>query len=243
MAKRKSVKRAARKTAVKKRVVKKLAAKKRAVKKKTAVRKFARQARRKAKSVKAAPGKKTAPNSKRKVPKRKLAKRKVPKRAVSRPASPVPAQAAPMPIALDKNAFLISLSESERTDFGRVAFDQQPESQKVFSAIWELESQVNNGGFDQYFRSSDSDMIAYAPTALRAIGAASCSGIVEQAIQVIAPLLSTQEERELVLEGLADEARDRLESLDTEFFKYPDNLTELLFEFVRLAPEAFGSIP
>ena len=53
---------------------------------------------------------------------------------------------------MDKNAFLITLSESERTAFGKTEFAAQLEPQKVFSAIWELESEVNNGGFDQFFR-------------------------------------------------------------------------------------------
>ena len=43
---------------------------------------------------------------------------------------------------MDKNAFLIELSESDRTDLGRVDFGEQSEEQQVFSAIWELESQV-----------------------------------------------------------------------------------------------------
>ena len=144
---------------------------------------------------------------------------------------------------MDKNAFLIELSESERTDFGRVDFETQNEVQRVFSAIWELESQVNNGGFDQYFRNSDSDIIAHAPTALRAIGASSCAGIVERAIEVISPLQTTQEGRYGALDELGDEAQDRLAALDSEFYKYPDNLTELLFGFVSRHPEAFGSFP
>lgn len=49
-------------------------------------------------------------------------------------------------VRMDKNALLIELSESDRTMFGRVDFDQQPPDQQVFSAIWELENQVNNGG-------------------------------------------------------------------------------------------------
>lgn len=39
---------------------------------------------------------------------------------------------------MDKNHFLINLSESKRTDFGRVDFAAQSEAQKVFSAIWSL---------------------------------------------------------------------------------------------------------
>ncbi len=53
---------------------------------------------------------------------------------------------------MDKNALLIDLSESDRTMFGRVDFDQQPPEQQVFSAIWALESQVNNGEFAQFLQ-------------------------------------------------------------------------------------------
>jgi hypothetical protein len=60
---------------------------------------------------------------------------------------------------MDKNRFLIELSESERTAFGRIEFAAQPEPQKVFSAIWQLESLVNNDGFDGYIRFTDSDVI------------------------------------------------------------------------------------
>jgi len=108
---------------------------------------------------------------------------------------------------MDKNTFLIDLSESDRTDFGRVDFDQQPEVQKVFSATWELESQVNNGGFDQYFRNSESAVIAYAPVALRTIGAATCAAIVERAIETIAPLPPTQDGRDDALDALGRPGR------------------------------------
>ena len=39
---------------------------------------------------------------------------------------------------MDKNKILIDLSESKRTDFGKVDFAEQSEEQKVFSAIWKL---------------------------------------------------------------------------------------------------------
>jgi len=48
---------------------------------------------------------------------------------------------------MDKNSCLIQLAESDRTDFGRVDFLLQPHDQRVFSAIWALESEVNSGGF------------------------------------------------------------------------------------------------
>ena len=144
---------------------------------------------------------------------------------------------------MDKNAFLIDLAEGERTDFGRIAFDEQPEAQKVFSAIWELEGQVNNGGFDQYFRFSESAMIAFAPVALRTIGACSCGAIVERAIGSIAPLPPTQEGRYAALDASGEVGQGRLSSLDDEFFAYPDDLAGLLFNYVSKHPDEFGPAP
>lgn len=125
---------------------------------------------------------------------------------------------------MDKNRFLIELSESNRTDFGRIEFSGQPEEQRVFSAIWEVESQVNNGGFEQYFDNSGSEAY-FAPDALERIGAHKCASIVAKA-----------------LECLAEDSRGELNELDEEFFSYPDNLTELLFEYVRRNPKAFGPV-
>jgi hypothetical protein len=145
---------------------------------------------------------------------------------------------------MDKNAFLIELSESDRTDFGRVDFKEQTEEQQVFSAIWELESQVNNGGFTQYFQSAEGHTANFAPTALRRIGAAKCADIVARAIATVSEdtLPEDQESREQLIEGLDSEASDALESLDQEFFGYPNDLTELLFEYVHSNPQAFGTI-
>jgi hypothetical protein len=83
---------------------------------------------------------------------------------------------------MDKNTFLIKLSESTKTDFGRVDFDKQPPVQRVFSAIWAMESEVNSGGFSHYFSCDEKDTAPFAPTALKTIGALKCAAIVERAI-------------------------------------------------------------
>lgn len=145
---------------------------------------------------------------------------------------------------MDKNTFLIELSESHRTHFGRVDFNEQPEEQQVFSAIWELESQVNNGGFAQYFSSVDGYTANFAPSALRRIGAAKCADIVARALSIVSSdtLPEDQASRERLIDVVDRSTQDALESLDQEFFTYPDNLTELLFEYVRSNPQAFGTI-
>jgi hypothetical protein len=48
---------------------------------------------------------------------------------------------------MNKNEILIDLSESEMTKDGKENFSEQSFSQKAFSAIWEVESEVNNRGF------------------------------------------------------------------------------------------------
>ncbi len=124
---------------------------------------------------------------------------------------------------MNKNHYLIKLSESERTQFGRVNFEIQSDEQRIFSAIWALESQVNNGGFTQYFDNEDSDIVLFSPIALRAIGAINCATIVDRA-------LALKETRHLL------ETINKLASLDEEFFTYPDNLTDLLYAYIETRP-------
>ena len=146
---------------------------------------------------------------------------------------------------MNKNNYLIDLSESEHTDFGRIDFADQSEPQKVFSAIWALESQVNSGGFLDYFISSDFDTANFAPTALRSIGAQACARVVERALHALSalPLPDSQEACEELVSSLSDGAREQFETFDSDFMAYPDNLTELLFAYVASHPEAFGPIP
>jgi hypothetical protein len=145
---------------------------------------------------------------------------------------------------VNKDHYLIDLSESDRTEYGRVDFADQSDEQKVFSAIWALESQVNNGGFDQYFASWDGETATFAPTALKKIGATKCAAIVEKALHLVSPegLPEDQAKRQELVESLSDEARQKLSDIDTEFFAYPDNLSGLLFAFVQSHPDTFGPI-
>jgi hypothetical protein len=130
---------------------------------------------------------------------------------------------------MDKNSYLIELSESDRTDFGHVDFAAQSHEQQVFSAIWSLESQVNSGGFSAFFEYEDPELVAFAPAALRAIGAAACADIVSRAVA-------------LALHSDSPEVSGQFDSLDSEFYEYPDDLTELLYNYVSANPATFGSV-
>jgi hypothetical protein len=145
---------------------------------------------------------------------------------------------------MDKNKYLINLSESEAVEFGKIEFKSQGKVQKVFSAIWALESQVNNGGFFQYFSSWDGDTANFAPIALRYIGANTCATIVEEALSLVSHLSlpSDHEERNKLLDDLSEENLNKLNQIDSKFFSYPDKLTELLYEYVCSNPTAFMAI-
>ena len=146
---------------------------------------------------------------------------------------------------MDKNSFLIELSESERTDFGRVDFPSQSEPQQVFSAIWELESQVNNGGFEQYFTNADPGVIAFTSSALLSVGALACADIFDEAVTIAFPegIPSEEEARYQQIASLSEEDSARLGEFDEAFFERPDDLNDLLFAFVASQPEIFGPVP
>lgn len=115
----------------------------------------------------------------------------------------------------------------------RAGFASLSPAEQVFVLIWDLESQVNNGGFNQYFFNSDRDPIA-VPHALRSIGADRAAVIVERALGLFPNGAPPTERfaRQDVLEEL-DPDCELFGSLDEEFIAYPDPLPALLAQFVR----------
>lgn len=146
---------------------------------------------------------------------------------------------------MNKNRVLIELSESPRTKFGKEDFAAQSLPQKVFSTIWSLESEVNNGGFVQYFQNSSGETAPFAVQALESIGAPQTAGICERAIARAFSngLPKTAEEIALAAQTIGSEAIEDLERLDAEFMAYPHDLTELLFDYVSKHPGEFGPVP
>jgi hypothetical protein len=146
---------------------------------------------------------------------------------------------------MDKNGILIDLSESERTDFGKKEFAAQSVPQKVFSALWAVESEVNNGGFSQYFLNSSCETAPFVAEALDTIGTPQTANICRRAIACAFPagLPSTPDAVSSAASDFSEEIMEKLDALDGEFFKYPHNLTNLLFAFVSKYPEEFGDLP
>lgn len=133
----------------------------------------------------------------------------------------------------NKNTWLIRLSEVGR--FWQIDFEQLTRPEQVFYCVWELEAEVNNGGFEQYFSNSSGDYSLAIVDALQEIGAHQAATIVGRAINLLEGGVPLPDEtaRHARLEGLTASAREELARLDQEFYLYPDNLTNLLYAYVR----------
>lgn len=146
---------------------------------------------------------------------------------------------------MDKNRILIALSESEQTKFGKEDFAEQSFPQKVFSAIWAVESEVNNGGFSQYFLNCSCETAGFVGEALDTIGAPRTAEICRRAIAVAFPngMPGDPQDISSAASEFSEEIEKELDALDREFYRYPHNLTDLLFAYVSRHPEEFGELP
>lgn len=146
---------------------------------------------------------------------------------------------------MNKNGILITLSESDKTKFGIDDFSKQSVPQRAFSSIWAVESEVNNGGFSQYFFNSSCETAGFVAEALETIGAPKTADICRHAISIAFPngLPSEPKMISLAASEFPDEIEGKLDALDREFYHYPNDLTQLLFTYVSAHPEEFGDLP
>ena len=113
--------------------------------------------------------------------------------------------------------------------------DQLTEPQKNFYFNQNLEREINNGGFNQYFYNSSGDFAHETITSLRAIGAGKTAGILQKAIDQFPGSVVPKDrvKRQEVLEKIEDKANEVWEQLDQAFYKYEDNLNDLNIEYVK----------
>lgn len=131
----------------------------------------------------------------------------------------------------EKNRRLIDLAESAEARFWRVEFEKLSLPEQVFRAIWEVEAEVNNGGFHQYFLNKSGTNAPSLPAALRAVGAGKMADIAEQAMRACGDRLRWEDNASRRAH-LASLDKEHLKMWDEAFQAYPDQLTPLLFQYV-----------
>ena len=136
---------------------------------------------------------------------------------------------------------LLKISDLVFERYGKLGYEKLSQPEKVFVCVWDLESEVNNGGFDQYYFNSSGDHALDALESLNTIGAKHTADLVKQANTLFgaAGPSPDQEKREKQLDALSETATKKLVQIEREFFKYNDNLQELLTAYVSRNAEAF----
>jgi len=115
------------------------------------------------------------------------------------------------------------------------------EAQRNFYYIQELEREVNNGGFNQYFFNSAGDYAHETIIALNAIGANRTATILQQAIDEFPDqsVPKYRSERQHILVQIEVQSDPVWEELDQQFFNYEDNLNSLNIQYIKANRNSF----
>ena len=138
-----------------------------------------------------------------------------------------------MTVEDNRNDLLLRLAEAER--FRSAKTDDLTPAERVFRCVWDLEAEVGSGGFDQYYSGEAGGDASAAVHALKAIGAHRTAKIVQEANRVLGEgeLPGDAKQRVQVLDELDDPGLATLDRLDRDFYAHPDDLLDLLYEYVR----------
>ncbi len=134
----------------------------------------------------------------------------------------------------DKNSFIVALFSrvSEKCNDG-IDMDALTASERVFYIVQSLETEVNNGGFKQFFYNFGGDFANEAEQSLRQIGAEYTACIMRKALSALGEALpSDQTERQNLLEQTDENVQKTWTECDCEFYRYTDDLAELSYQFV-----------
>lgn len=107
-------------------------------------------------------------------------------------------------------------------------------SQKILWIIENLEREINNGGFNQFYWNSSGNYANETIDALILIEAYKTAEIVKKANSEFknGSVPKDRAERQNELELIEENAEENWNNLDSEFYEYNDDLTELLIAFV-----------
>lgn len=115
------------------------------------------------------------------------------------------------------------------------------EEEKVFEYVEQLEMEINNGGFDQFFFNSAGDFTKETVDSLNIINAGKTATIVIEAMRLF-PDNEVPKDRYIrqdVMDKIRNQAKPKWDELDKQFYKYEDNIAELLVQYVNRNIEHF----
>lgn len=127
---------------------------------------------------------------------------------------------------------------------GKPSFENQCVEHKIFSSISALYAAVHWDGFALYL-GNEAEQVSFIVEALNSVGAVRTAEIVSKAIGIVFPngLPSDSDQLKEEAYAVAFIENEELNSLDMEFYQYPENMTEILYDFLVDHPDEFGPTP
>jgi hypothetical protein len=124
---------------------------------------------------------------------------------------------------------------------GEGALDTLSHPEQVIACLTEVEMEVNNGGFDQYYWNSPGEHAIQTVAALKELGAQHTAGLVAEANAVFGPADPDPDRgrRWDQMKKLPPSARDKWGELDGIFYEYRDNLSALAAAYIRRHRDQF----
>ena len=142
----------------------------------------------------------------------------------------------------DPNSGVIELDNfiGELCDYGD-NYGKLTEPQKLFYLNQNLEREINNGGFNQYFCNSSGENAHETVLSLKAIGADKTADILQKAIDQFPDkkVPKDRDERIEIVENIEDKATQVWTELDQRFYVYEDDLNTLNIEYVKKHKDFF----
>lgn len=133
----------------------------------------------------------------------------------------------------------MSMYLSKKCNYGKDV-EKLNYEQRVIYITQELEMEVNNGGFDQFFYNSGGNVANELMWAFGEIGATKTMEICKKAVSIFGDKVpEDREEREEALDSLGEEAHLLLNTCDDAFYEYGDNLTELNYQYILKNKKSF----
>jgi len=134
------------------------------------------------------------------------------------------------------NNFIIAMFGwvSEKCEYGE-KIEKLSAEEKIFFLNQELETQVNNGGFHQYFFNSGGNFACETVDALTTIGAKQTSEILKKAMDAFGcEIPKNWDDRQglLITKGMDIDFENTLNDCDDEFYVYKEDLNELNCHYI-----------
>jgi len=143
----------------------------------------------------------------------------------------------------NQNEFLIEMDNliSNKCNYGENVAALN-EHERLFFVTQEVEREVNNGGFDQFFFNSSGNFSNEIVKAFVTIGADTTAKICQTAIDVFngkVPVEHGKRQIMMVEELNQDESGEVWDNCTSDFNGYQDNLADLIYAYIMEHKDAF----